>query len=143
MSTPWGVVLDGVTKLADDLITTDEERGKMALDDRRIDAGLLMGQMEVNKVEAASASFWTSGWRPYIGWVGGTALGLVYIPKALAMTGIWVYQAYVILHAWNGAGPVPVLPVYPDLGVTDLIGLVGTMLGMSGLRTKEKLSKAA
>lgn len=33
---------------------------------------LKQGQMEVNKVEAGSASVWTSGWRPYIGWVCGT-----------------------------------------------------------------------
>ena len=30
------------------------------------------------------------------------------------------------------------LPVMPDMGISDIIGLVTAMLGMSGLRTFEK-----
>jgi hypothetical protein len=33
-----------------------------------------MGQIEVNKVEAASPNLFVAGWRPFIGWVGGGAL---------------------------------------------------------------------
>ena len=33
-------------------------------------------QTDINKVEAASANWWVAGWRPYIGWICGTALGM-------------------------------------------------------------------
>jgi roadblock/LC7 domain-containing protein len=36
-------------------------------------------QSDVNKVEAASVSLFIAGWRPYVGWICGTALGLIFI----------------------------------------------------------------
>jgi hypothetical protein len=33
-----------------------------------------MGQIDVNKVEAANPNVFVAGWRPFIGWVGGSAL---------------------------------------------------------------------
>lgn len=33
-----------------------------------------MGQIEVNKIEAASTSLFVAGWRPFIGWGSGSAL---------------------------------------------------------------------
>lgn len=138
MSTPWGAVIDGVASLADDLITTDEERRKLDIEDRKIDAGLLTGQIETNKAEAAHASRFVAGWRPFIGWVGGVSLGMVYIPKAMALTAIWTYQAVVIVSAWDVGHPMPTLPLYPDLGVTDLLGLLGSLLGFGVLRSVDK-----
>ena len=35
---------------------------------------LQLDQIEVNKVEAGSSSLFTSGWRPFIGWICGLAL---------------------------------------------------------------------
>jgi hypothetical protein len=110
----------------------------MAIEDRKIDTALMMGQVETNKTEAAHPSRFVAGWRPFIGWVGGVSLGMVYIPKALVLTLAWAYQAWVVMSAWNGTGPVPVLPPYPDLGVTDLLGLLGSMLGFGVLRSYDK-----
>jgi hypothetical protein len=89
---------------------------------------LLKGQLEVNKVEAASTSLFVGGWRPFIGWVCGASLAAVYIPKAVIMEGMWVY-------ACIQAGA---LVTFPDLGLTDLFGLLGAMLGIGGMRTVEK-----
>jgi hypothetical protein len=135
---PWVALLDGVAKIADDLITTDEERMQMALEDRKLDVSLLQGQIDTNKVEAAHPSIFVAGWRPWAGWVAGTALGMVYIPKAIVMTAIWTYQCVLIVNLWTGVGPPPELPSYPDLGVTDLIGLLLALLGMAGIRSMDK-----
>lgn len=132
-----GDIIHEVGQIADDLITTDEEREKLALEDRKIEAGLMQGQIATNTAEASHASVFVAGWRPYVGWVAGTALGMVYIPKALVLTGIWAYQAVVIVSAWKGSGPPPALPGYPDLGVTDLLGLLGSLLGFGVMRTVE------
>lgn len=140
MNLPWNELIGGVAKIADDLITTDEERAKMALEDRKIEAALQQGQVETNKIEAAHASLFVAGWRPYAGWVASTALGMVYIPKAIVMTIVWTIQCQVVMTAWNGITPAPVMPAFPDLGVTDLIGLLLALLGMAGFRSFDKRS---
>src|SRR4051812_3811864 len=33
---------------------------------------IVQGQLDINKAEAGSGSWFTSGWRPFIGWVCGT-----------------------------------------------------------------------
>lgn len=107
-----------------------------------VDTAETQAHNDPGKEEAASSSFWVSGWRPGVGWVCVAALAMVYIPKAVVLTFIWTYQCVVLLNAWHG-GALPVLPVYPDLGITDLIGLLMPMLGIGGLRTIEKLNSKA
>ena len=139
----WLGLLGGVGQIADDLITTDEERAKLALEERRLDASLVQGQIDTNKAEAAHPSRFVAGWRPFIGWVGGVSLGMVYIPKALVLTLAWGYQAWTIMQRWDGSVPAPVLPPYPDLGVTDLLGLLGSLLGFGVLRSYDKTKDVA
>lgn len=138
-----GGVIEAVGKVADDLFTSDEERAAAELENRKLDTQLMLGQQDINKAEAQSASLFVAGWRPAVGWVCALALGLIYIPRALVMASLWAYQAWVIVAGWNGAGAMPALPPYPDLGVADLIGLLLAMLGMAGLRTKETLEGRA
>lgn len=86
--------------------------------------------------------FWKSGWRPAVGWVCVGALICAYIVKSLVFTTVWTYQAIIMIAAWDKQAAF-VLPVYPELGIIDLIGLVASMLGVSGLRTLEKLKDKA
>jgi hypothetical protein len=99
------------------------------------DLAEMTGQLEINKIEAEHPSMFVAGGRPFIIWVCGVALALSYIPKALFLSVFWAYQAYSTIHAGG-----TVLPVFPDLGVTDLLGLLGAILGLGGLRTFEKFS---
>jgi hypothetical protein len=78
---------------------------------------LVQGQLEINKVEAASSSLFTSGWRPYIGWVCGTGLA-------------YQFLVYPILVAW--------VPKIVQLDMGTLLTLLGGMLGLGALRTAEK-----
>lgn len=98
---------------------------------------LLLGQMEINKIDAASSNWFQSGWRPSIGWVGSLSLALMYIPKALVMTYIWTYQSITILAGWDGVSALAV-PAFPDLGVSDIIGLLMSMLGVAAMRSYDK-----
>ena len=111
------LVSDVVNKVWPD--KTEQEKAQMAAA-----VALLQGQMEINKVEAASPNVFTSGWRPAIGWVCGLAMAYTYIgyPLLLWATAVW----------WPGVKP-PVL-------VTDgvLTELLCALLGMSSLRTYEK-----
>ena len=64
-----------------------------------------MGQLEINKTEAQHKSIFVSGWRPFIGWVGGFGLAyaaifhpfLIYIfgvLSALGMLGIGAMRSF-------------------------------------------------
>ena len=90
-------------------------------------------QSEVDKVEAASPSFWKSGWRPGIGWVGAAALFMYYVPYCAAATGMWMYQCF----------KTHTLVPRPDLNISDLIALVTILLGASTQRTIERLQGKA
>lgn len=88
-----------------------------------------LAQIDVNKTEAASESIFVAGWRPFIGWICGFALGYNFV--------LMPFMVYLIsLYALNHDVKLPPLPT---LDIGQLIGLLVGMLGMSGLRTTEKL----
>lgn len=101
------------------------------------DTSLANAQIAVNLEQAKSTNMFIAGPRPAIMWIAAVALALAYWPKAIFLSGMWVYQAYSLVHGAPDVSKV-ILPVYPDLGVTDLIGLLGSVLGLGGLRTYEK-----
>ena len=117
---------------------TEEDKARMAMA-----FAVIQAQTDTNKVEAGSTNWFVSGWRPAVGWVCAAALAMAYIPKASVLTIIWTYQCVLILSHWSGTGVPPVLPLYPDLGITDLIGLLMSMLGLGGMRMVEKLNGVA
>jgi hypothetical protein len=97
----------------------------------------MAGQLQINLADAKSGNIFQAGWRPAIGWVGAVSLALMYIPKALVITYIWTYQSIVKLNNWDGVADL-ILPVFPDLGVSDIIGLIMSMLGVAVLRSHDK-----
>jgi hypothetical protein len=81
-------------------------------------------QSDINKVEAASASLFVAGWRPFVGWICGVGLGMSVIVAPLFT---WITTL---------AGHPTPFPVLNDpLLQSTLAGMLG--LGF-GLRTFEK-----
>lgn len=98
-----------------------------------------LAQIKVNEEEAKSPSLLIAGWRPAVGWVGVISLALVYWPKAIFLSSMWIWQAWLVVH--NAADPAHIaLPPYPDLGVTDILGLLASILGVGTMRTWEKVT---
>ena len=97
------------------------------------DTSLAQGQLDVDKTEAASSSFFVSGGRPAIIWVCAISLACYYIPYALVSTVIWAMQC-IEHHA---------LLARPDMGLTDLLGLTAPLLGLSTMRSVEKIKGVA
>ena len=81
-------------------------------------------QSATNTAEAASEDPFTSRWRPFIGWVCGTALAYQYV---VAPIGVWF--ANMVGH------PIPTPPKLDD----SLWQLMMGMLGLGGLHTYEKI----
>lgn len=84
----------------------------------------IAGQLKINEVEAANPSVFVSGWRPFVGWVCGSGLVYAFIGQPLLS---WFSSVY---H----------FAIPPVLDVSTLLTVLGGMLGLSGLRTAEKLS---
>jgi len=128
-----GSIIEAVGKVAGDLITTDKEKMEMEIEQRKLDleekkldmAGD-MAQIEVNKAEAQSSSFFVSGWRPFIGWVCGAAVAWN-----------WIGLKMLVFFAAYFGHPIPALAP-ADLG--EMMPVLMGMLGLGGLRTIEKIN---
>lgn len=100
-----------------------------------------LAQIDVDKEEAKSTNWFVAGWRPATGWICNIVLFFAFVPKALVLTSFWAYEAYLTLA--HPGTHIPALPDFPDIGITDVLGILGTLLGaswMAKLRTDEKVA---
>ncbi len=77
---------------------------------------LLVGQMEINKIEAAHPNWFISGWRPAVGWICGA--GLLYNTILSPFLDIWLEV--------------------PEVDVSLLMPVLMGMLGLGAMRSFEK-----
>lgn len=82
-----------------------------------------LAQIAVNTAEASNPRLFVSGWRPFTGWVCGTALAYVAIIEPVA-------RFAAVLAGYHGAFPV----IDTSLTMQVLLG----MLGLSALRSRDK-----
>lgn len=87
------------------------------------DLQLAVGQMEVNKAEAAAPDLFTRGWRPFIGWVCGAGLAYQFLVRPL-LVGFLGHD-------------------YPGLETDTLMTLLFGTLGLGAFRTTEKIKGVA
>ena len=83
-----------------------------------------LGQIEINKVEAASSSLFIGGWRPAVGWVCVAALAYQFVLSP--------FIRFVAIIAMDTP------PEFPVLDSSQLTPILIGMLGLGGLRTWEK-----
>ena len=105
---------DHKAKLAHEIATMGEKHSQEAL----------LAQLEINKAEAASGSFFKGGWRPFVGWICGIAFAYHFVLQPLL---IFIF-AYIGLET----------PDLPKFDVGTLLPVLGGMLGIGSLRSYEK-----
>lgn len=117
-----------INKIWPDKSEQEKQQMAIALTAMQNEMSLAQGQMDTNKIEAANPSLFVSGWRPFVGWVCGSACAWnwVGLPVAKAVCGFFHYE----------------LPVQPA-DLTQMLPLLMGMLGMGALRTYEKLNNVA
>lgn len=105
---PIATVVDDILKM----FPNAEQRAAAASKMQDLVAQIAAAQSATNTAEAANASLFVAGWRPFIGWVCG--FGFVYsiIQPALHL---------------------------PPGDMTNLIAILGGMLGLGTMRTAEKI----
>ena len=131
-----GGIVNTVGQVIDDLVTTDKERldaeielRKLGIEEKRIEADLAKGQIEVNKEGAKHESTFVAGARPFIMWVCGFAFAYVAILEPLLRFASKVWFGY--------AGEFPSIDT--DLTLQVLFGI----LGLGAYRTAEKFKGVA
>lgn len=92
------------------------------------DLAVAQGQIETNKIEAASTKWFVAGWRPYIGWVCGT--GLLY---AILVQPLLTF----VLLSCGVHLPTDQLP---KLDLTQILAILSPMMGLGIARTVEKVT---
>lgn len=92
------------------------------------DTDLMKSQAAINAAEASSGSLFVAGGRPFLIWVCGSAFASQYVIGPLAS---WI-------AALTGH-PI----VYPQLDMNTMMPVLLGVLGLSGMRTYEKVTGTA
>tara|TARA_R110000796_G_scaffold62952_1_gene145144 strand:+ start:319 stop:714 length:396 start_codon:yes stop_codon:yes gene_type:complete len=117
-----------ITGLLDKFVEDKDQKNALAhelatMADRHAQE-LAKGQLEVNKAEAASASVFKGGWRPFIGWTCGFAFAYHFVLQPFMLFAVAMFGL-----------DIPPLPVFD---MSTLMTVLMGMLGLGGLRTYEK-----
>jgi hypothetical protein len=135
--TGFGSVFDFAGKVIDKIFPNkdDAEKAKLELfkmqqagELAELNASLqiAVAQNNTNIEEAKNASVWVSGWRPFIGWICGFALGYNYIfMPFFTYCAQWMFKAPAMLALDSG----------------ELTTILLGMLGLGAMRTFERVKK--
>lgn len=102
---------------------TEQEKAELAAA-----VAVVQGQLDINKVEAASSSVFVAGWRPGLGWVCVAACSWNWV-------GLPITKAALLILGYK-------LDVSPA-DLTEMLPILIGMLGLGGLRTAEKFKGVA
>lgn len=121
-----GKVLDKIVPDANQRAQAKEDFVKQLL---QTDLQETMAQIQTNIEEAKHDGIFVAGWRPFVGWVCGSALAYNYVLQPFLAFAVGVFRFQ-----------LPPLPLLDNAGMmTVLLG----MLGLGGMRTFEKYSGVA
>ena len=123
--------ISSIAGLANTLITKiwpdpkDQASAEAMLIKTQMDAALAQAQqqIDINKIEAASTNVFVSGWRPFVGWVCGSAFALHFLFLPLLN---WLAELF-----GHDAIAIPF----------DMATLSTVLMGMLGLGTMRSVEK--
>ncbi len=113
-----------MANIIDRFVETAEEKKAAELIKARMMMQPSLAQIELNKIEAGHRSIFVAGWRPWIGWTCGFALG-------------WHYVLHDLM-AWACALWAPQITPPQLAGTQELVTVLLAMLGLGAFRTAEK-----
>jgi hypothetical protein len=117
-----------INKLFPDPIQAADAKLKLLELQQSGELATMTAQTDINKIEASNTSLFVSGWRPFVGWVCGSAFALHYLIIPIANF---------ILVATNNK------EVILSFDMQTLLTLLMGLLGLGGYRTYEKVQGVA
>ena len=123
-----GSLVGPITGLLDKVVEDKDKKAQLAheiatMAERQAHA-IAIAQIEVNKIEAQSPSFFKSSWCPFIGWDCGVAFAYHFVLQPI------------INFVVTASGTA--VPELPEFDMSTLLSVHGGLLGLGTLRTYEK-----
>jgi hypothetical protein len=106
-------------------VEADKAKAELLVMQTKGELDQLVGQLDINKIEAGHQSVFVAGWRPFIGWICGCALAYAALLEPLMR-----FTAEV-LFKYTGGFPV----INTDITLQVLLGI----LGLGAYRTYERV----
>lgn len=94
---------------------------------------LMLEQIKVNIAEAQNPNMFVAGWRPFIGWICGSALAYTYIVLPFLQF---------LVYSFGTGEMVKKVAMLPTLNLEQLVPILIGMLGLGVMRTFEKVRGA-
>jgi hypothetical protein len=116
-----------IDRVIPDRTAADKAKAELITMQTQGELNQLMGQLEINKTEAASSNWFVAGWRPCSGWICN--IGLLYT---------FLLQPFL---AWLST--IVSIPIPPAIDTQTLMVLLGSLLGVGTLRTVDKIKGVA
>lgn len=92
-----------------------------------------LAQIQVNMEEAKTGNWFTSGWRPFIGWTCGLSFAYAYLILPFLKFGVYYYGTAEIVKQ---------VATLPDLDLATMLPVLFGMLGLGAYRSVEKIRNA-
>ena len=105
-----------------------QQNGELALLASETDLAKL--QIQVNVEEAKHANIFVSGWRPAVGWCCAAAFAYSYVVLPFAQFLVFTFGTTAMAEQ---------LALAPKLELSEMLPVLFGMLGLSGLRTTERI----
>lgn len=127
--------LEGVGSLAKDLRSAftgeinPEKKAELMMKVQELESLADKAINDINLADSNSGSLFRGGWRPALGWICDIAIFIYYVPRFIIGTYHWSRIA------WESKG---ILPPMPEMGIADIMTLLGLLLGSSAMRMVEK-----
>lgn len=115
-----------VDKIWPDANETEKAKANQLMAELQGAFALQLAQIKVNESEAQSASLFVAGWRPFVGWVCGSAFAYEFLFRPL-FNGIIITLGYT--------------STFPGIEIDALNTLLFGLLGLGTARTVEKVMK--
>ena len=116
-----------IDRVIPDRTAADKAKAELITMQTQGELNQLMGQLEINKTEAASSNWFVAGWRPCSGWICN--IGLLYT---------FLLQPFL---SWVSDNTHIMSP--PAIDTQTLMVLLGSLLGVGTLRTVDKIKGVA
>ena len=121
-------LINPISNILDKFIPDADQRDKLAhelatMADKHAHE-IALAQIEVNKVEAASPSFFKSAWRPAVAWVCVVAFAWHFLLQPLLVFVLAIFGITIVL---------------PEFDMWSLMTVLCGLLGIGGYRSFEKL----
>ena len=121
------LLVGAISPLLDKFVPDADERNKLAHEiatmTQKQAHEIAKAQIEVNKEEAQNKSMFVSGWRPAVGWVCVSGMGLNFLLVPISNFAVQLYGAQVTI---------------PTLDLSQMMPVLMGMLGLGAMRTWEK-----